>query len=194
MATIGLSDLFYATLTTDSNGYETYGEPKRLAKAIDAELTIDLAEAILYADDGAAVSLKDFKNGTLTINMDDLPPDAVSNLTGASIDDNGVLISTSEDGGADVAIAFKARRPDNTYRFFWFYRVRFGVPPVSMQTKGDSITFNTPKIVGTVMRRNKPDSRGTRPWKAEVVEGGVGVSSSTITSWFETVYEPEFEY
>ena len=54
MATIGLDKLYYAKITEDSNGEETYGVPSVLAKAITAELSVELVEAILYADDGAA--------------------------------------------------------------------------------------------------------------------------------------------
>ena len=54
MATIGLDKLFYATITEDEQGYETYGTPKVLAKAMTADLAVELNEAVLYADDGAA--------------------------------------------------------------------------------------------------------------------------------------------
>ena len=52
MATIGLDKLYYAQITEDVNGNETYGTPAVLAKAISAELSVELNEAILYADDG----------------------------------------------------------------------------------------------------------------------------------------------
>lgn len=58
MATIGLDMLYYAKITEDENGNETYGEPKKLAKAMSAELSVELAEATLYADDGAAEIVK----------------------------------------------------------------------------------------------------------------------------------------
>lgn len=51
MATIGLDRLHYAKITEDENGDETYGIPSMLAKAITAELSVELAEATLYADD-----------------------------------------------------------------------------------------------------------------------------------------------
>ena len=60
LATIGMDKLFYAKITEDSNGEETYGIPIPLAKAIKADLSIELAEAVLYADDGAAYVIKDF--------------------------------------------------------------------------------------------------------------------------------------
>ena len=54
MATIGLDKLFYAKITEDEDGNETYATPTSLAKAMTAELSVELAEATLYADDGAA--------------------------------------------------------------------------------------------------------------------------------------------
>jgi len=72
-------------------------------------------------------------------------------LTGATLDDNKVLISTSEDGGAPVAIGFRAKKANGKYRYFWLYRVKFGIPATNLQTKGDSITFSTPTIEGTVI-------------------------------------------
>ena len=54
MATIGLDRLYYAKITENDAGEETYGTPEQLAKAISADLSVELAEATLYADDGAS--------------------------------------------------------------------------------------------------------------------------------------------
>lgn len=192
MATIGLDRLYYSKITENENGEETYDTPVPLAKAITAELSVELAEATLYADDGAAEVVKEFQSGTLTLGVADIGVDAAEVLTGATLDDNKVLISTSEDGGAPVAIGFRAKKANGKYRYFWLYRVKFGIPATNLQTKGDSITFSTPTIEGTVMRRNKPDGQGKHPWKAEVSEDDPGVSPETITGWYTEVYEPVF--
>lgn len=192
MATIGLDKLFYAKISESDDGEETYGVPAILAKAIKADLSVELAEAILYADDGAAEIIKDFKSGKLALGVDDIGVAAAADLTGAATDDNGVLISASENIGSPVAIGFRAMKPGGKYRYFWLYRVIFGIPTTNLQTKGDSITFQTPTIEGTVMRRNKLDSTNKHPWKAEVTEGNAGVSASTITGWFGQVYEPVY--
>jgi phi13 family phage major tail protein len=192
MATIGLDRLYYAKITENENGEETYDTPVPLAKAITAELSVELAEATLYADDGAAEVVKEFQSGTLTLGVTDIGVAAAEVLTGATLDDNNVLISASEDGGAPVAIGFRAKKANGKYRYFWLYRVKFGIPATNLQTKGDSITFSTPTIEGTVMRRNKPDGQGKHPWKAEVSEDDPGVSPETITGWYTEVYEPVF--
>ena len=190
MATIGLDSLYYATITENDDGEETYATPERLAKAISAELSVEVAEAILYADDGPAEVVKEFQSGTLTLGVDDLTPTVAAALVGAVVDKNKVLVSASEDGGAPVAIGFRARKADGTYRYFWLYKVRFAIPAASLNTKGDSIEFATPSIEGTILRRTKPDASGKHPWMAEATEGDA--TKNITDGWFKNVYEPAY--
>ena len=110
MATIGLDKLFYAKITEDADGNESYGDPVQLAKAISVGLSVELAEATLYADDSASEVVKEFKSGTLSLGIDDIGARVAHELTGAVLDANNVVISTSEDCGAPVAVGFRARR------------------------------------------------------------------------------------
>ncbi len=192
MATIGLDKLYYAPITEDEKGEEAYGTPAQLAKAISADLSVELAEATLYADDGASEIVKEFQSGTLSLGVDDIGGEAASTLTGAVIDDNGVVISAGEDGGQPVAVGFRAKKSNGKYRYFWLYRVKFGIPATNLATKGDSISFSTPTIEGTVLCRNKPDTKGRHPWKAEATEGDKKVGEETIKNWYESVYEPNY--
>lgn len=190
MATIGLDKLFYAPITEDSNGNETYGTPVQLAKAISADLSVELNEASLFADDGQAEAVKEFKSGTLSLGIDELGADVAAELVGARVDSNGVLVSSGEDVSRYVAIGFRAKKSNGKYRYYWLYRVLFGIPATNLATKGDSITFSTPTIEGTILRRNKVDSENKHLWKAEVTENDS--NASVIASWYESVYEPTF--
>lgn len=192
MSTIGLDSLYYAKITESAAGSETYSTPAVLSKAMKADLSVELAEAILYADDAASEVVKAFKSGKLSLGVDDIGIEKARDLTGASVDDNGVLVSTGEDIGSPVAVGFRALKSNGKYRYFWLYRVQFGIPATNLQTKGDSISFQTPTIEGTVMRRNKPDGNGNHPWKSEVTEGDDGVTPSAVAGWFSQVYEPVF--
>ena len=190
MATIGLDKLYYAPITEGTSGDETYGTPIQLAKAISAELSIELNEATLFADDGQAEAVKEFKSGTISLGVDDIGSAVAAALVGATVDANGVLISRSEDSAPYVAIGFRAKKANGKYKYFWLYRVLFGVPAASLATKGDSITFSTPTIEGTIFRRNKADTNGKHPWKAEITEDGA--NASVISGWYTTVYEPDY--
>ena len=191
MATIGLDKLHFAKITEDENGNETYTTPSVFAKAISADLSIELNEATLYADDGQAEVVKEFKGGTISLGIDDIGHEVAAELIGATIDKNGVLVSGSEDSSKPVAIGFRAKKSNGKYKYYWLYRVLFGIPATNLATKGDSISFSTPTIEGTIMRRNKVDLKGKHPWKAEVTEND---SNKTIVDdWYNSVYEPTYE-
>lgn len=190
MATIGLDKLYYAPITEDSNGNETYGTPVQLAKAISADLSIELNEATLYADDGRAEAVKEFKSGTISLGIDEIGNDVAAALVGAKVDANGVLISSGEDISNYVAIGFRAKKSNGKYKYYWLYRVLFGIPATNLATKGDSITFSTPTIEGTILQRNKVDENNKHLWKSEVTESAD--NTAVINAWYTAVYEPKY--
>ena len=151
---------------------------------------MELNEATLYADDGQAEAVKEFKSGTLSLGIDDIGQAVAADLVGATIDKNGVLVSGGEDAATPVAVGFRARKANGKYKYYWLYRVLFGVPATNLATKGDSITFSTPTIEGTIFRRNKVDAKNNHPWKAEVTESEE--NSEIISKWYDSVYEPTY--
>lgn len=192
MATIGLDKLYFADITEGDDGTETYGTPELLAPTIKASLTVEIAEAMLYADDGVYRSNKEFKSGKISLNVAELGASKAAVLLGSKVDKNGVLISSSEDAPPCVAIGFRAKNDIGGYRYTWLYRVQFASPSKEYETRGENINYTTPTIEGTIMRRHKADASGNHPWHAEVNEKDTGVAAATVSSWFESVYEPEY--
>ena len=82
MATVGLRDLYIAPITISESDAETYGTPRRLAKAISAELSVEVAEAILYGDDSVDTVEREFVSGELTLGTTDLEQADVAALLG----------------------------------------------------------------------------------------------------------------
>ena len=170
----------------------TYDTPKRMAKAINAGLTVKVAEGTLYADDAAEEVEREFVGGTLTLGINDLNDEVAADLLGHTLAEDGTLYAGADDTAPYVAVGFRARKPGGKFKYMWLYKVKFGVPSENYATKGESITFSPPTIEGTIMRRNKVDGRNKHPWKAEVTEGDTKVSAETITNWYKSVYEPEY--
>ena len=185
MATIGLRDLYRATVTeTTASGVTTttYGTPVRMAKAISAELSVEVAEAPLYADDAIDEIVKEFVSGEITLNVNDLLPADLAALLGQTQDDDNVVYAADTDEAPYFAIGFRARKAGGTYKYIWLYKVKFSIPDESYTTKGDSIEYTTPEIVGQFIKR--PDGL----WKAEHVGGEAG--DTVASGWFSTVREP----
>lgn len=217
MATIGLDSIYYAKIEADSNGNEVYGVPVRLAKAINAGLTINTTDTKLTADGECIDIIQVFDDGRLTLNIDELGTDAAASLLGAKIDSNDVIISSKEDIPKLVAIGFRARRADGTYKYVWLYRVLFGIPGAESATKLDSIAFSSQRIEGIISRRKRIDYNGDHPWKSELNENtnsllsqanhapqqvlysGIRINRAeddaaglaiSHNNWFDSVYEP----
>ena len=182
MATIGLRDLYRAPITTSEAGVETYGAPVRMAKAISAELSVEVAEAVLYADDGADEVVKEFVSGEITLNVNDLLPADLADLLGQEQDDDNVVYGAENDEAPYFAIGFRAKKAGGTYKYIWLYKVKFAIPDENYTTKGDSIEFTTPEIVGQFIKR--PDGL----WKAEHV---AEPTNTAAASWFTEVREPK---
>ncbi|MFR2173090.1 MAG: major tail protein [Clostridium fessum] len=163
MATIGLRDLYRAPITIGTSGAEEYGTPVRMAKAISAELSVEVAEAILYADDGADEVVKEVVSGEITLNVNDLLPADLAALLGQKQDTDKVVYGSDSDEAPYTAIGFRAKKAGGTYKYIWLYKVKFAIPDENYTTKGDSIEFTTPEIVGQFIKR----SDGL--WKAEHV-------------------------
>ena len=181
MATIGLRDLYRAPITIGTSGAEEYGTPVRMAKAISAELSVEVAEAILYADDGADEVVKEFVSGEITLNVNDLLPADLAALLGQKQDTDKVVYGSDTDEAPYTAIGFRAKKAGGTYKYIWLYKVKFAIPDENYTTKGDSIEFTTPEIVGQFIKR----SDGL--WKAEHV---AEPTNSVAAAWFTTVREP----
>ena len=69
MAKIGLKYLVAAKLNEDGT---TYAKGFVVAKAIKANITANSNDVKLYADDGVSESDKSFKDGNISLNVDDL--------------------------------------------------------------------------------------------------------------------------
>jgi phi13 family phage major tail protein len=182
--TIGLRDLFYATVEEDASGHEVYGKPERLAKAIKVDLSVEKAEATLYADDAVDATFSEFIKGKITLNVNDLEPGKESVLLGQIVDDDGVVYAGGDDEPPTVAIGFRAKKgKGGKYRYLWLYSVKFTIPNQNYQTRGEAIAIQTPEITGEFIKRQSDGN-----WKADYV----GKPDDKVAKdWFTKVREPK---
>ncbi len=180
MATIGLRDVFAAKATIAEDGRVTYGTPFRVAKAIKAELSVELNEAELYGDDGLDDQIREFKQGAITLNTTDLNDGVLNAFQGRDVDSDGVNYSNVANEFPYFAIGFRAKKakPKGYYRYIWLYLVQFAPPKETYETKGESITYNTPEIEGTIIADESGD------WKADKV---MLPTDPIATEWFNGV-------
>jgi phi13 family phage major tail protein len=171
-----------ATVNEATDGTETFGTPKRLAKAISAKLDVSIADGTVYGDDGVAERVSEFSSAKLSLNVVDLAPEDVAALMGASHDATSkVTLYGKDDLPPYVAIGFRAKKSNGQFRYVWLYKGKFAPPNEEFQTKADKIEFKSPTIEGTFQTLNKNGL-----WKADIT----ALPTDTIAAaWFTTVYE-----
>lgn len=178
---VGLKDLFMAEIT-EANGVETFGTPTRLAKAIKAELSVEVAEGTLYADDAVDVIAKEFVKGAIKLNVNDLDPEKYAKILGQTLDYDKVVFAGETDEPPYIALGFRSKKgTGGKYRYIWLYKVKFKIPNENYETKGDGINFVTPELEGDFIKRNVDGM-----WKADYT----GLPTDTVAAgWFSKVKE-----
>jgi phi13 family phage major tail protein len=179
MATIGLCDLYRASITEDADGNIVFGTPKEFAKPIEVDLSPELAEATLYAGDTVDDHVTEFVGGEIKINMNDLTPFERAALLGQTQDEtDGTVFANSKDDAPYYAIGFRARMPKGFYAYVWVHKVKFSIPDEKYQTKGDKIEYTTPELSGKVVTLPSGD------WHAINV---LKPTDAVAQSWFNSV-------
>ena len=124
-----------------------------IGKAIQADITIEVNDVQLHADDGVVESEKSFKSGKITLGIDDLSDTIQTEFLGHTIAD-GVITAAGTDSSPYVGVGFYGTKMVSgvkKYRAVWFRKVQFGEPSDSNKTKGETVEFTTPTLEGTIM-------------------------------------------
>lgn len=181
---IGLRQLTVALLKTDPlEGKATYDPPKRIPGAITANINPNASNETLFADDGPYETATTIGGIDLELNVADLDLETQALLLGHTIDSNGVLIRKAGDTPPWLAVGFKSLKSNGSYRYTWLAKGKFGLQEQNNETKGDSITFNTPTINGSFVKRECDDE-----WERHIDEDSTNYTPEQGANWFNNPY------
>ena len=188
-STIGLKNVVIAPLLTDTEAGHSYGVLQLLAGAIEASVTPDnAAPDILYADDIEFDTLYADPNIDFKLKMADIPLLIQEMIFANKIDDNGVLIRTSQDKPPYFAVGFKSEKSNGKYRYVWLYKVRAKPLTENFATKeGDTINRQNPEVEFTAIKRTH-DAR----YQAVADEDENGFTAAKAATFLTSVYDPTF--
>lgn len=152
MAYYGLALPTFAKLNADG----TYSNGFRFGKAVSLNLTINENEAKVAGDNITAEIAKEFKDGTIALGVTTIPITAYSSVFGHSVTvkENSINIKDKTDDVPNyVGVGLiKSEMVDGVKKFIatWIYKALFTETSESAQTSGETITFQTPTINGTI--------------------------------------------
>lgn len=151
MAFYGLSKPYIAKYDADGS----YSNGMSLGEGISTEVTPAYAEGSLYADNAQKESVKEFTSADVTIGTTKVPAQAIPLMFGHTVDSStGDETSNSNDSAGYIGYGFVVKKVDNgsfTYQACVLLKVQMNEGTESYETKGDSVTFQTPSLSGKAM-------------------------------------------
>ena len=179
---VGLNNLHFAKLTKDDDSGAVYETPRRIAGSITAKISPKVNTETLYADDGPSETATALGEIEVEFEVKDLPLEIQAEVLGHSLS-KGVLIKKADDTAPYLAIGFKSKKSNGSYRYVWLYKGRFELPEQEFKTMEDKPSFQTPKVKATFVKREFDNI-----WQ---VMGDEDVSGFTAgDTWFSQVYDP----
>lgn len=182
---IGLKQAVYAKLLTDEAGTPkaTYGAVTKLAGAITANVNPNPSNETLFADDGPFDTASTIGQITLSLNVADLDLATQAELFGHTLTAGGVLIRKGGDVPPWMAFGFKSLKSNGAYRYTWLAKGKFALPEQTNETKGDTVSFQTPTTEGSFVKRECDDE-----WERHIDEDSAGYVPTQGTDWFLNPY------
>ena len=178
---VGLNSLYYAVLASDTPLAATYNSPVAIAGAINAKISPKSNTETLYCDDGPDETVTSLGEIDVEFETKDIDLNTQAVLLGHSVT-GGVLIKKSTDTAPYVALGFKSKKSNGSYRYVWLYKGKFALQEQEYQTAEDKPKFQTPKIKGTFIKRTFDNA-----WQKIGDEDHPDWAVSTGINWFTAV-------
>lgn len=179
MALVGLKNFYYATVTADSGSSTTYGTMTKLGNAVSVDINPTINRTNLYGDDMAVATDISFGEITVSIETTDVPLKDQAILLGHTYDSTtSALTAKSSDVAPYVGLAFESQKHDGGIRCVKLYKGKFAPSQETINTKGDQLNYQTPKLDGTFVARQSDGA-----WKAikDVV------ATAGTSSWYSSM-------
>lgn len=145
----GVDNLVYAKVITDTlEKFET-GEVKMLAPVAEIAKTVETASDTKFYDNRAALTINAQGADTITTTIPALDLVTLADITGKQIDEetgaylDGEIIPTS------IALGYRLKLTDGTYRYVWRYKGTFGIPDETSATENAGTDTNNQQLTYT---------------------------------------------
>jgi phi13 family phage major tail protein len=182
MASTGLKRFRYALLNEDG---ETYEAVKTMAGAISASVSLNIAEATLYADDATKEYASEFTNGTITLGIDEDDDTIFAEILGKEIDPSGFVTSNVADTPPYVGfghVVVKMVNNQKLYKVEFFPKTKFKPFIPDANTKGDSLAFANPSVEGMILANDMGNWEFHKTFTTEVAANAALDALFTQTS------------
>lgn len=195
---IGLKNLHYAVLTSDTASGVEYETPVRLESAISLEIQDNTEQVTFYSDDKVEEVINAFAGKEVTLELGYLPNELEAKITGNNYNNQTGIFSQNANAVApEIALLFEAPKSNGSSRYGVLYKGVFAIEGETYATQEDSVESQTVTLKGIFMPltyNGKPsikfdtDSKATNAahikakWFQDVIVEGVNDTPELRTS------------
>lgn len=187
VAVVGI-DMFHYAIVTIVEGVVTYGTPVPIPMIQRLGIQANASQDKHYGDDSTVDIIDSFDGATVSSDFYGVEYKTISNISGSTIDANGVVIENSLDEAPYIAIGFRSLKRNGKYRYVW-------LPYVKKTTHSED--YETVKVKqdpkSMVLPFMAVPAPGSKDWKLTLDEEDLAPEVTDIeTKWFAKVYDGSF--
>jgi phi13 family phage major tail protein len=177
---IGISDLHYAIMTSDeADATPVYEAPVKIPGVVSVNINPNASIETLFADDGPYDSAGTLGQIEVEIVTADLDLDTQATLLGHTVTADGMLKRKADDVPPYIAIGFKSLKSNGKYRYTWLAKGKFVPSEMNVETKGDTVNFQTASITGNFLKRASDNE-----WERHIDEDHPDWVQAHSDNWF----------
>ena len=179
---LGLDNIHYALLNSDTTAGVSYQTPVALKGAMTVSYNPNSNVATLFADDGPYDTAETIGEIEVDVGIADISQEDYAAILGHTIT-GGVMAENATDQPVDLAFGFRAKRSNGGYSYYWFLKGKFAKPSMDHETKGDTTNWQTPTMTGKFVTREY-DGKYKESTRTDATDYTAAIGSA----WFDSVY------
>lgn len=174
---IGLSNLHYAIMESDTTSAASYATPVKIGHAVSVDIQPQNQTAKLYGDNILVDSLTTTPEYNVTIETTDLPLSDQAALLGHTYESDTLTVK-STDLAPNVALLFEAEARDGSIIAVKLFKGKFSQSQETINTRGESLSYQVPQLTAIF---------SARIYDNKTIEKKKFAKGSSTTSWYATV-------
>ena len=191
---VGIDQVYYALVTQDNSDGYTAGTPAILAPAIKMSAEPNVSNDTQYADNKAFDVMVGEGETKLTFDATAIPIQTLATLLGKQFDaaTGRIFDAGGEAVPPDVALGFRSKKSNGSYRYFWYLKGKFSAPKEEADTQAEKMTPKPAQLMYTAVNTIETFDLGDGGAEKSVkrIVGDQDTTNFDESGWFSEVQTP----
>ena len=149
---VGVDQVYYALVTQDDESAYAAGTPAYLAPVMHVAQAPKVSSKVQYADNQPFDAMSAEGETELDVEITGLPHSVEAVILGKIWDEVNDRLYDHGGQAPYVALGFRAKKSDGTYRYYWFLKGQFSAPSEEQATQADAPDPKSIKVKFTAVR------------------------------------------